>query len=154
MGKRPKQDDVSRRAFLHRAGIGGTASLLLASPNALSRQSQLQSSGRQERISENLWLFEDTCNVYLVRHQGRGLLIDFGSGHILNFLNELGISRIDWILHTRHHRDQAQGDRRAVSERIPIAVPRHERHLFESAETSGETGAFLNSAKSKTISSR
>src|SRR5206468_4905049 len=33
-----------------------------------------------------------------------------------------------------HHRDQAQGDHLAVERRIPIAVPAHERYLFEDVE--------------------
>ena len=62
------------------------------------------------------------------------MLIDFGSGHVLNLLGQIGVSRVDAILHTHHHRDQCQGDSRAVAERIPIIVPEHERHLFEDAE--------------------
>jgi glyoxylase-like metal-dependent hydrolase (beta-lactamase superfamily II) len=46
----------------------------------------------------------------------------------------MGITRVDAILHTHHHRDQCQGDLRAVADRIPIRVPEHERHLFEDAE--------------------
>ena len=38
------------------------------------------------------------------------------------------------ILHTHHHRDQCQGDEKAVARRIPIAVPAHEQHLFADAE--------------------
>ena len=46
----------------------------------------------------------------------------------------MGISKVDWILHTHHHRDQCQGDPRAVEREIPIAVPAHERNLFADAE--------------------
>lgn len=62
------------------------------------------------------------------------MLVDFGSGHVLNLLGEIGISKVDGIVHTHHHRDQCQGDARAVAQRIPIHVPEHERHLFEDAE--------------------
>src|ERR1051326_7316379 len=77
---------------------------------------------------------EDTCNVYLVRDGSRGVLIDFGSGAILGHLGDLGVTPIDWVLHTHFHRDQAQGDPLAAERRIPIAVPAHERHYFENAE--------------------
>jgi glyoxylase-like metal-dependent hydrolase (beta-lactamase superfamily II) len=87
-----------------------------------------------KKLSENLYLLEDTCNVYLVRDGSRGLLIDFGSGTILKYLSGLGISKVDWVLHTHHHRDQCQGDYQAVERSIPIAVPAHERHLFADAE--------------------
>jgi glyoxylase-like metal-dependent hydrolase (beta-lactamase superfamily II) len=89
---------------------------------------------RPEKLSDNLFLLEDTCNVYLIRNGNCGLLIDFGSGAILEHLSELGVSKIDWILHTHHHRDQAQGDYIAVAQRIQIAVPEHERKNFESVE--------------------
>jgi hypothetical protein len=41
---------------------------------------------------------------------------------------------VDWVLHTHHHRDQCQGDFRAVERGIRIAVSAHERHLFAEAE--------------------
>ncbi|MFB3902153.1 MAG: MBL fold metallo-hydrolase [Acidobacteriota bacterium] len=86
------------------------------------------------RLSENLFLIEDTCNVYVIKDGNRALTIDFGSGQILDVASKLGISKIDKILHTHFHRDQAQGDLRAVKQRIPVFVPAHERHLFEDAE--------------------
>ena len=70
-----------------------------------------------ERISEHLYRFEDTCNVYVVvdpQDTTRCVLIDFGSGACLDRLGEIGVSRVEWILHTHHHRDQAQGDHLAV----------------------------------------
>ena len=85
-------------------------------------------------ISDNLFVLEDICNVYLIRDGHRGVLIDLGSGRILDHLPALGVSQIDWILHTHHHRDQAQGDPLAIAHGIPIAVPAHERHLFEDVE--------------------
>ena len=79
-----------------------------------------------EQISEHLYLFEDTCNVYVLKEGTRALLIDFGSGRVLDHLGNLGVTRVEWILHTHHHRDQCQGDRLANERSIPIAVPAHE----------------------------
>lgn len=93
--------------------------------------------GTFERLSEHLYRYEDTCNVYVVvdpEDETRCTLIDFGNGDCLDRLGEIGVSRVDWILHTHHHRDQAQGDHRAVARGIPIAVPEHERHLFDDVE--------------------
>lgn len=123
----------SRRNFLQ----GAAASLAANGLPDLntSRSSPLRPADMgPRRISENLFVLEDTCNVYLIRDGNHGLLIDFGSGMILRHLAELGVSTIDWILHTHFHRDQAQGDQLAVADRIPIAVPRHERHLFADVE--------------------
>ena len=123
----------SRRSFLK------TASAAAVQPSSAPRRtvasvSRFAPEGAPRRISENLYVFEDTCNVYLVRQGTHGLLIDFGSGKILDHLPALGITQVDWILHTHHHRDQCQGDLRAVERKIPIAVPQHEREQFEEAE--------------------
>ncbi len=87
-----------------------------------------------EKISENLYLFEDTCNVYVVKEGTRVVLIDFGSGKVLDGLGDLGITQVDWILHTHHHRDQCQGDAIANQRNIPIAVPAQERPYFDEVE--------------------
>jgi glyoxylase-like metal-dependent hydrolase (beta-lactamase superfamily II) len=87
-----------------------------------------------EKISENLYLFRDLCNVYVVKDGDRALLVDFGAGNVLDHLAEIGVSKVEWILHTHHHRDQCQGDYRANELRIPIAVPAHERSYFDEVE--------------------
>ncbi len=87
------------------------------------------------QLSPSLYVLEDTCNVYLVKDGGHGLVIDFGSGTILELAGQAGVSAVEWVLHTHHHRDQAQGDGRAAALRIPVAAPEHERYLFESVES-------------------
>jgi len=87
-----------------------------------------------QRVSEHLFCFQDTCNVYAIVDNGECVLIDFGSGAVLDSLGEIGVRKAAAILHTHHHRDQCQGDLRAVAAGIPIWVPEHERHLFEHAE--------------------
>ena len=124
----------SRRDFLGAAAAAIAAGHLpniVAQPVASDRQ---VSDVRPRRISQNLFVLQDTCNVYLIRDGEHGILIDFGSGAILKHLSRLGVTKIDWILHTHHHRDQAQGDALAVERGISIAVPAHERHLFEDVE--------------------
>jgi glyoxylase-like metal-dependent hydrolase (beta-lactamase superfamily II) len=85
-------------------------------------------------ITDNCFLFADICNVYVIRKGRRALCVDFGSGHVLEHLGEIGVDQVAGILHTHHHRDQAQGDDRAVSRGIPIHVPQHERQLFDQVE--------------------
>jgi glyoxylase-like metal-dependent hydrolase (beta-lactamase superfamily II) len=87
-----------------------------------------------ERLSENIYRFTDTCNVYVVRSGDACLLIDVGEGGVLDRLSAFGIKRVEWVLHTHHHRDQCQGDRR-LDGGTRIAVPRRERDYFASAET-------------------
>ncbi|HOL73316.1 MAG TPA: MBL fold metallo-hydrolase [Bryobacteraceae bacterium] len=127
---------TTRRRFLTSAGAAAAAPAASSAPQAQRRYTRttFAPTGAPRRLSENLWLFEDTCNVYVIRDGSSAVLIDFGSGKILDHLPGLGISKVNWILHTHHHRDQCQGDWKAVERRIPIAVPAHEAHLFADAE--------------------
>jgi glyoxylase-like metal-dependent hydrolase (beta-lactamase superfamily II) len=86
-------------------------------------------------VTENVFRFEDTCNVYVIRSGRRAVLVDFGGGHVLEHLQDIAVDEVAAILHTHHHRDQAQGDRLAAARGIPILVPQHERHLFDQVET-------------------
>jgi glyoxylase-like metal-dependent hydrolase (beta-lactamase superfamily II) len=88
------------------------------------------------RLSPSLYWYRDTCNVYLVKDGERGLLIDFGSGGILDHLAEAGVREVEWVLHTHHHRDQCQGDHLLAERGIRLAVPEREAALF------AETDAF------------
>ncbi|HET8571308.1 MAG TPA: MBL fold metallo-hydrolase [Candidatus Limnocylindria bacterium] len=94
---------------------------------------------RIEELSPNLYLLRDTCNVYLVRSGRAGICIDFGSGLILDRLDELGIDHLAAVLMTHHHRDQAQGLPRAVAAGIPIHVPPVERDLFAHVDVHWES---------------
>jgi glyoxylase-like metal-dependent hydrolase (beta-lactamase superfamily II) len=137
---RSVKSGVNRRDFFRSAGAGLLASGIPAgaagaeaepSPDAPVR---FTPGGGLTQISTNLYVLRDTCNVYVLKNGDRAILIDFGSGHVLKLLGQIGVSKVEAVLHTHHHRDQAQGDARAVAERIPIQVPAHERHLFEDAE--------------------
>jgi len=78
-----------------------------------------------------LFVWTDTCNVYVLRDGDSALLIDFGAGEVLDHLDEIGVKQVAWVLLTHHHREQLQGiDRldRAVSK---VAAPAAERALFE-----------------------
>jgi glyoxylase-like metal-dependent hydrolase (beta-lactamase superfamily II) len=131
---------VSRREFFQSAGAGILASEL--APPAVgadfkpapARAVRFKPAGGLTQVSPNLYLLRDTCNVYALKNGDHALLIDFGSGHVLNLLGQIGVTKVDAVLHTHHHRDQCQGDALAVAERIPILVPQHERHLFADAE--------------------
>ncbi len=85
------------------------------------------------QILPNLFVYEDTCNSYLVRDGTRGLVIDCGSGHIESLASTAGVASIDWVLFTHHHRDQCSGAGELASKGARLAVPQHERYLFENA---------------------
>ncbi|MFX0166983.1 MAG: MBL fold metallo-hydrolase [Promethearchaeota archaeon] len=85
-------------------------------------------------IFENIFLFEDSINVYVVRDGNMAILIDFGSGKILNFLSDIDVNEVDYIFHTHYHRDQCFGDNIALQQEIKIAAPSREKKLFTEAE--------------------
>ncbi|MHC1950837.1 MBL fold metallo-hydrolase [Bradyrhizobium sp. UFLA06-06] len=49
-------------------------------------------------------------------------------------LTAIGIERVDWVLHTHHHRDQCWGTPIVHRAGAKIAVPEYERHLFDNVE--------------------
>src|ERR687897_355221 len=67
--------------------------------------------------------FRDTCNVYVLRTGREAVLVDFGSGAVLDHLAELGVDRVTDVLVTHHHRDQVQGLRRGVAAGARVWVP-------------------------------
>ncbi len=92
-----------------------------------------------QKISEHLYRFSDTCNVYAIKDGETALLIDAGSGALLDRLSEIGCRQVEWVLHTHHHRDQCWGDPKLIAAGAKLAVPQYERHLFEKAELFWQT---------------
>src|SRR3954468_17492814 len=65
-------------------------------------------------VAPDVLLVEDTCNVYVLRSGREAVLVDFGSGLVLDRLADLGVDRVTDVLVTHHHRDQVQGPPRAA----------------------------------------
>jgi glyoxylase-like metal-dependent hydrolase (beta-lactamase superfamily II) len=74
--------------------------------------------------------FRDTCNVYVLRSGREATVVDFGSGAVLEHLDDLGVERVSDVLVTHHHRDQVQGLARAVAAGVRVWVPPVERDLI------------------------
>ena len=85
---------------------------------------------RFELISPNLYKFKDACNVYLLKSGSSGILIETGSGKVLDYLGEVGIEKIDWVLHTHSHRDQCLGDLLMKKQGSKIAIGKQEAYTF------------------------
>ena len=86
------------------------------------------------QLSPSIWKFSDSCNVYVVKSGKECLLIDAGSGAVADHLASVHVDRVDWILHTHHHRDQCWGTPRLQKAGAKVAVPEYERHLFDNVE--------------------
>lgn len=82
------------------------------------------------KLDPDLFVWSDTCNVYVVRDQEAALLIDLGDGSVLDHLSEIGVRRLEWVLFTHHHREQCQGAARLKGSGAQVAAPEAERDLF------------------------
>ncbi|MGE5297359.1 MAG: MBL fold metallo-hydrolase, partial [Solirubrobacterales bacterium] len=79
----------------------------------------------------DLFVWTDTCNVYVLRDGDAAILIDLGDGSVLDHLGEIGVRRVEWVLFTHHHREQCQGAGKLQPFKPQIAAPDAERALFE-----------------------
>ena len=86
---------------------------------------------RFKELAPDLFVWSDTCNVYVLRDHETALLIDLGDGSILDHLAQLGIKHVDWVVFTHHHREQCEGAARLKQLGIKVAAPEAERDLFE-----------------------
>jgi glyoxylase-like metal-dependent hydrolase (beta-lactamase superfamily II) len=82
-------------------------------------------------LSPDLFVWTDTCNVYVLRDGDAALLIDLGDGSVLDRLGDIGVRRVEWVLFTHHHREQCLGAPRLQGTGARIAAPEAERILFE-----------------------
>jgi len=82
------------------------------------------------RLSEHLYRWTDTCNVYVITCQGRALLIDCGAAEVLNHLAEIGVEGVDLVLYTHHHREQCQGHARLTAAGAKTIAPVGEATLL------------------------
>lgn len=75
----------------------------------------------------------DTCNVWVLRRGRDAVCVDFGTGAVLDRLDELGIDRVTDVLVTHFHRDGVHGLARATAAGARVWVPPVERELFTDA---------------------
>jgi glyoxylase-like metal-dependent hydrolase (beta-lactamase superfamily II) len=84
-----------------------------------------------EKFFSNLFVWTDTCNVYVIRDGDAALLIDLGDAGVLDHLSQVGVRQVEWVMFTHHHREQCQGYPRLKGRAVKIAGPQAERALFE-----------------------
>jgi glyoxylase-like metal-dependent hydrolase (beta-lactamase superfamily II) len=90
-------------------------------------------------IAPDVCCIRDTCNVYVLRAGREAVLIDFGSGAVLDELAGLGVERITDVLLTHHHRDQTQGLARAAAAGARIWAPPFDAPLLADADLHWQT---------------
>ncbi|MBM3280738.1 MAG: MBL fold metallo-hydrolase [Candidatus Handelsmanbacteria bacterium] len=90
---------------------------------------------RWQPLGEDLFLYPDTCNVYLLRYGDCGLAIDFGSGRWLEHLGEIGVRQVEHVALTHAHRDQCAGLYRGVGGPWTVHVPQGELALLQGLDS-------------------
>lgn len=80
-------------------------------------------------------LWQDTCNVYVLKHGDAALLINLGDGSVLEHLPEIGVKRVEWVLFTDHHREVTQGSPKLDPAVTMIAASAAEKELLENPLT-------------------
>ncbi|HXX92603.1 MAG TPA: MBL fold metallo-hydrolase [Planctomycetota bacterium] len=78
-----------------------------------------------------IFTWTDVCNVHVIRDRDSAVLIDLGDGSVLSHLAEIGVSKVEWVLFTHHHREACQGAARLRGTGIQVAAPDAEAALFE-----------------------
>ncbi|MEZ4664128.1 MAG: MBL fold metallo-hydrolase [Caldilineaceae bacterium] len=90
--------------------------------------------GQISQITPNLFIHHGGCNVGILRAGARALLLECDDGAVQHELPALGITHIDWILCTHHHRDSAASLTQLAGPHTQIGVPAAERQWFEEVE--------------------
>ena len=98
-----------------------------------------------KKITDNVFLYKDTCNVYIIKDNDSAVLIDFGSGGVMDYLKDIGINKISAVLITHHHRDQVQG----LTSDFNIFVPHNEQDFFTYANEYWISREILNNYNSR-----
>ena len=130
-----------RRRFLESvaAGTAGLAGGSLwpstgaaGQPGAAGQQAPSQPKpGEVTRLGDHLAVYHGPINVGIVRDGERALLIDCGDGRVAGELEKLGITAVDRMIFTHHHRDQACGAYGLVERGAKVGVPAAERQHFD-----------------------
>lgn len=81
------------------------------------------------QISPDIFMFEDSCNVYAAIGPEGALIIDAGTGAWLEHVGELPARPVA-LACTHFFRDHSAGAARAAAAGIPVFVPEGERAIF------------------------
>ena len=86
-----------------------------------------------ERVSDSLYVFEDSCNVYAVIHDNGAVVINAGTGQWLDVVDQLPAT-VQAVMCTHFFRDHIAGALPASARGIDIYAPYWEKELIEDAQ--------------------
>lgn len=96
-------------------------------------------------LAQDLFLVEDICNVYILRHENKGIAINFGTGSFMPSLKEIGIAQLEMIFLTDHNYGHSIGLIDYDKSGSKIIAPQAEVHLLrEASEFWQQRRVFLN----------
>lgn len=104
--------------------------LLIGFSSLLNNVSGFNPDSKFREISPGIYLFQDICNVYVLKSGTSAILIDAGSGRIAEFLPNIGVNKVEWVLHTHYHRDQAIGSNKMKKSGARIAIGEKEAPIL------------------------
>ncbi len=84
-----------------------------------------------EQAGPDLFVWQSTCNSYVLRDGDAALLFDLGDGSVLEHLGEIGVKKVEWVLLTGHHRELLQGVDKIDRAVTQVAAPKAEQELLE-----------------------
>lgn len=105
--------------------------LVSAGQSAEGNENDRQLTRILQEGETSLYLWESTCNSYVLQRGDRAIVIDPGDGSLLARLPQQGIEHLDWILFTSHHRERSQGFPLFDRQQTQLAASTIERELFE-----------------------
>lgn len=79
----------------------------------------------------DVFVHQGCANVFVLRDGPHAILFNLGDGSVLDQLSTIGVTQVDWVLFTEHHREVCQGASRIDRKQTQVAAPRSERTLFE-----------------------
>ncbi len=126
----------ARRRFLTTtaAGMAGWAVGQNPQASAADPRTVQPEIGTVSQLAEHLSVYQGPINVGILRDGDKALLIDCGDASVAGVLSDLGITSIDRVLFTHHHRDQACGAAELVAAGARLSVPAAEKEYFDNVE--------------------
>ena len=82
-------------------------------------------------VGPDIYRIDDRCISYLIKDENNAVIIDFGSGKVLDCLNELGINNISAVFITVPQRNHCQG-LHLLPDGVPVYFPDGTRDLINS----------------------
>ena len=79
----------------------------------------------------DIFVHRSCANAFVLRDGPHAILFNLGDGSVLDQLAAIGVTQVDWVLFTEHHREVCQGASRIDRKQTQVAAPRSEQPLFE-----------------------